>query len=214
MRRFLAVACTISLGVLCFASNMGLVPSTHLPNPGTEITLQVTGAPTGAQFSWDFNGDGRSDATTTQPWAKWTVPAGYWEVAVDVLQGGKSVARLSTAVVADAHLGAIRSVQWVGGVAEVTVVVRAKQFVVAPGLSETIPPGWVVEVVDDGGAFFQRGNALDALWPTLLDPGMEVRLVYRLYPPTAGAAARLSGMVSGYKDGQRVEARVAGTVTF
>jgi len=214
MRKLLMAVCAISFGVLCFAGNMGLVPSTHLPDPGAEITLQVTGAPTGTQFSWDFTGDGRSDATTTQPWAKWTVPAGYWGVAVDVLQSGKSVARLSIAVVADARLGAIRSVQWVGGVAEVTVAVRAKQFIVAPGLSETIPPGWVVEVVDDGGAFFQRGNALEVLWPTLLDPGMEVRLVYRLYPPTAGATARLSGTVSGYKDGQRAEVRVAGTVTF
>lgn len=214
MRRLLIAACAISLGVLCFASNMGLVPSTHLPNPGAEVTLQVTGAPPGAQFSWDFNGDGRSDATTREPWAKWTVPAGYWEVAVDILQSGKSVARLSIAVVADAHLGAIRSVQWVGGGAEVTVIVRAKQFVVAPGLSETIPPGWVVEVVDDGGAVWQRKEALEAIWATVLDPGWEVRLVYRLYPPTAGATARLSGTVSGYQDGQRVEARVAGTVAF
>lgn len=214
MRRLLAAACAISLGVLCFASNMGVVPSTSVPTPGAEITLQVTGAPTGAQFSWDFNGDGRSDATTTQPWAKWTVPAGYWEVAVDVLQGGKSVARLSIAVVADANLSAVRSVRWTGGVAEVTVVLRAKQFVVAPGLSETIPPGWVVGTVEGADLSTSQGGILYALWSTVLDPGTEVSLRYRLHPPAPGMAARLSGMVSAYKDGQRVEARVAGTASF
>ncbi len=214
MWRLATAVCAISWGVLCFASSMGLVPSTHLPNPGAEITLQVTGAPTGAQFSWDFNGDRRSDATTREPRATWTVPAGYWEVAVDVLQGGKTVARLTTAVVADARLGAVRSVQWSGGVAEVTVTVRAKQVVVAPGIEEAIPSGWVVGTVEGPDLFVSQGGVLFALWSTILDPGWEVRLVYRLHPPTAGATARLSGTVSGYKDGQRVEARVAGTVAF
>ena len=117
-------------------------------------------------------------------------------------------------MVADARLGAIRSVQWVGGVAEVTVIVRAKQSVVAPGLAEAIPLGWVVGTVEGADLAVSQGDFLYALWSTTLDPGMEVRLRYRLHPPVPGAAARISGMVSGIRDGQRVEVRVAGTVAF
>jgi hypothetical protein len=214
MMRLLACFAAVQMSVLCLASTMGLVPSTHLPDPGREVTFQVTGAPSGAQFKWDFTSDGRWDATTVQPWAKWVVPAGAWEVAVEVLQGGRTVARLATVVVADARLGAIRSVQWVGGVAEVTVGVRAKQPVVAPGLEETIPLGWVVGTVEGPDLSVSQGGVLYALWATALDPGMEVHLRYRLHPPAPGMATRLSGTVSGRHDGQRVEARVAGTVAF
>lgn len=200
--------------MLAFAANMELVPSTPIPKPGGEITLQVTGAPGGAQFSWDFDGDGRPDVSTTQPTARWTVPAGYWEVTVDVRQGGRSVGRVSAAVVAHADVGAVRSVQWIAGVAEVTVIVRAKQTVAAPGLAETIPPGWVLGTVEGPDLFTAHGGTLYVLWSTILDPGAEVRLRYRLHPPAPGMAARLLGTVSGYQDGDRVEARVAGRVTF
>jgi hypothetical protein len=212
--RLLACFAAVQMGVLGFASTMGLVPSTHLPDPGREVTFQVTGAPTGVQFRWDFTSDGRWDATTVQPWANWVVPAGAWEVMVEVLQGGRTIAQLTTAVAADGRLGAIRSVQWVGGVAEVTVVVRAKQPVVAPGVEETIPVGWVVGTVEGPDLSVSQGGVLYALWATILDPGMEVSLRYRLHPPAPGMAARLVGTVSGRHNGQRIEARVAGTVAF
>ncbi len=215
MRTVVATACAIAVGFLAFGQTIGLVASTAIPNPGSEITLQVVGAPAGAQFKWDFNGDGRPDTTTNQPWATWTVPAGYWEVAVEIIQGGKTVSRITAAVVADARIGAFRSVRWDGGVLEVTVTVRAKQFLVAPAVVETVPPGWAAAVIDDGGAIYRRGDVLEVLWSTSLDPGMELRFVYALYPPAGGGASvRLSGAASGYQEGRRVEARVAGAVTF
>ncbi len=214
MRGLIGIACSMVWGILSFASGLSLVPSTSIPDPGREITLQVVGAPVGAQFRWDFNGDGRPDATTNQPWTSWTVPAGHWEVVVDVMQAGKSLARLSTSVVADARLGAVRSVRWVGGVAEVTIVVRAKQYLVALGLAEDIPPGWGVGAVEGPDLSMSQGGVLYALWSMVLDPGSEVYLRYCLYPPTPGAAGRLSGVVSAYWGGRRVEARVAGAVSF
>lgn len=198
----------------CVASGVSLIPSTYMPNPGAEVTFHALGAPTGAQFSWDFDGDGRPELTTHQPQAKWAVPPGYWEVALEVIQGGKVLARARTAVVADARLGAVRSAHWVSGALEVTVVVRAKTTLIVPGLQETIPPGWVAVVVDDGGAIFRIGDLLEALWPTILDPGWEVKLVYRLHPPSPGAAPKLSGKASGYVGGARVEVLIAGPLTF
>ncbi len=214
MRAVGAAVCVVCVGFFAWAQAIALVATDAIPNPGAEVTFQVVGAPAGAQFRWDFNGDGRADATTNQPWASWTVPAGYWELAVEIVQGGKVASRVTAAVVADARVGAFRSARWNGGVLEVTVIVRAKRPLVAPALVETVPPGWAAAVVEDGGAVYRRGEALEVLWSTTLSPGMELRFVYALYPPASGAPVRLSGSVSGYQGGQRVEARVAGVVTF
>jgi len=214
MRTIVAAAYAIVVGSLAWGQGVALVATNAIPNPGSEVTFQVLGSPAGAQFRWDFNGDGRADTTTNQPWASWTVPAGYWEITVDVIQGGKVLSRVTAAVVADARVGAFRSARWSGGVLEVTVTLRAKQSLVAPAVVETVPPGWVATVVDDGGAVYRRGDVLEVLWATSLDPGMELRFVYTLHPPTGGAPVRLSGAASGYQEGRRVEARVAGVVAF
>ena len=215
MRTLAATAyAIITVGVLALGQGVALVVTDAIPSPGSEITFQVVGAPAGAQFRWDFNGDGRPDATTNQPWASWTVPAGYWEVSVEVIQGGRVVSRVMAAVVADARVGAFRSARWNGGALEVTVTVRAKQFLVAPAVVETVPPGWAATVIDDGGAIYRRGDILEVLWSTYLDPGMELRFVYALYPPSGEAPVRLSGVASGYMEGRRVEARVAGMMAF
>lgn len=215
MRNVAAVVCAmLVVGGVAWGQGVALVATNAIPNPGTEITFQVLGAPAGAQFRWDFNGDGRPDATTNQPWASWTVPAGYWEVAVEVIQGGKVASRVTASVVADVRVGAYRSARWNGGVLEVTVTVRAKQFLVAPAVVETVPPGWAATVIDDGGAVYRRGDVLEVLWSTSLDPGMELRFVYALYPPAGGMSVRLSGTASGYTQGRRVEARVAGALIF
>ncbi|QAA76804.1 MAG: hypothetical protein BIP78_1038 [Candidatus Bipolaricaulis sibiricus] len=216
MRTLVLATCSgVLAGVLGLAQTMALVPSTAIPNPGTEISFQVTGAPAGAQFRWDFNGDGRPDATTNQPWASWTVPAGYWEVTVEVVQNARVLSRLSAAVAANAQLGAFRVARWNAGALEVTVTLFAKQSLVAPALTETVPPGWAAVVVDDGGAVYRRGDVLEVLWSTYLDPGMAVQIVYALYPPSAaGSSARLSGTASAYQAGRRIEARIAGVVSF
>lgn len=214
MRTGAAIACAMGVGFLASGQGIALVSTTAIPDPGSEVTFQVVGAPAGAQFRWDFNGDGRPDTTTNQPRASWTAPAGYWEVTVEVIHGGKTTSRLTAALVADPRIGAFRVARWSGGVLEVTVTVRAKQALVAPAVVETIPPGWVATVLDDGGAIWRRGDALEVLWSTSLDPGMELRFVYALHPPAGGTAVRLSGTASGYQGGRRVEARLAGVVTF
>lgn len=214
IRTAVVAAGVMVVGFAALGQGIALVPSTPIPNPGAEVNFQVTGAPAGAQFKWDFNGDGRPDTTTNQPWTSWTVPAGYWEIAVEVVQGGRTLSRLAVAVLADARLGAVRVARWNGNVLEVTVTLYAKQFLVAPALSETVPPGWVAAVINDGGAVYRRGDVLEVLWSTYLDPGMSVQVVYALYPPAVRSAVRLSGTASAYQAGRRVEVRVAGGLVF
>lgn len=214
MRTVLLIFGLLACGWMALAQGPTLVSSTAIPNPGEEVAFQVLGAPVGAQFRWDFNGDGRPDLTTNAPTASWAAPAGYWEVAVEVVQGGRTVSRIVGAVTAHPQLGAFRTVRWNGNVLEVTVVLQAKQPLVAPGVVETVPPGWVASVLDDGGGYApRRGDAVEILWSTHLDPGRSVRVVYALYPPASGTAVRFSGTASAYSGGRRVEARIAGVVT-
>lgn len=215
MRSILLAACLVAGGALAHASGLSLVFSSPFPNPGDEITLQVVGAPTGAQFRWDFTGDGRPELTTNQPWASWAFPAGYWEIGVEVVQGGKVMAQALGAIAANAALGAFRTARWTGSVLEVTVTLQAKQPLVAPGMVERVPPGWVATVLDEGGGYApRRGDAVEVLWSTYLNPGTSVRFVYALYPPTAGDGVRLAGTASAYSQGQRVEIQIGGVVTY
>ncbi|GAB4312444.1 MAG: hypothetical protein Kow0097_14010 [Candidatus Bipolaricaulota bacterium] len=218
MRLVTATACSMVFGFLALASGLGLIPSTAIPLPGAEITLQVAGAPAGAQFKWDFNGDGRPDATTSQPWASWIVPAGPWEVVVDVVHGGQPLARLSTMVVADARGGAIREVRWTQSAVEVTVTFLARTRIMAPGLTVDVPPGWVV-TARDPSTVNEQGQ-LEILPSSAMElyPGQELTVSYVLYPPSSGARARLMGWVTGFvgMEGrvERVTIPVAGPVSF
>ncbi len=214
MRNLLGVVGALAACWAGLAQGLVLEVSTYTPNPGAAMGFQVRGAPAGAQFRWDFDGDGKADLTTAHPTAQWTVPQGAWETVVEAVESGRVVGSARALIVADANLGASRTVRLVGGTVEVTISVRAKTTVIAPGIEESIPPGWVLVVLDDGGALYKIGETLQAIWPTILDPGWEAKLVYRLHPPAAGATARLSGKASGYVAGARVEVRIAGAVGF
>lgn len=215
------IACLATMAVIGLANGVTVVPSTFIPAPGAEITLQAVGAPAGATFRWDLGADGRPDVTTDQPWVRWTVPAGYWEVGLEVVQGGRIVDQAKIAVVADARLGAVRTVQWVNGALEITVTVLAKVRVLGPGVVEDIPPGWVATASGPESALAKvnEKNQIEILVPSLeLQPGEEATIRYLLYPPSPDARARFTGWVTGYWSGdgrvERVEVPVAGTVTF
>ncbi len=204
-----------ALGALTFtgwAQGIALEASTFAPDPGGAVVFQVIGAPTGAQFRWDFNGDGRWDLTTEGPLAQWTVPAGAWETVVEAVQGGRVVGQARAVVVADARLAAVRFVRSLEDVLEVTITLKAKTRVVAPGIEEVIPAGWIAVVVDDGSSLYKVGETLQAVWPTILDPGWEVKLVYQLHPTAGGAFPHLQGLASGYILGERFEVKIAGPV--
>lgn len=218
MRLVMAAGCSVMFGLLALAGGLSLIPSTPIPLPGAEITLQVVGAPAGAQFKWDFDGDGRPDATTNQPGARWIVPPGSWEVAVEVVQGGQSLGRLSTMVVADTRAGVVREARGTKSAVEVTVTVLARTRIMAPGLTVEVPPGWVVTSLDPSTVNEQ--GQLEILPSSAMElyPGQELTVRYVMYPPSSVAPARLAGWFTGYVTEagrvERLSIPVAGPVTF
>lgn len=200
-RGFIAVACLVVGGLAASASGLSLVASTAIPHPGTEITFQVTGAPAGAEFRWDLNGDGRPDAMGNQPWATWTVPAGYWEVTVDVVHAGNSLARLSTAVVADSRLAAVREVRWTQAQIEVTVTIQARARIFGPGLVVDVPPGWGASALgsDRSVSTTNEQGQLEFLISEAVElyPGEQVTTRYLLIPPSPNAVVKLKSWATG-----------------
>lgn len=211
MRRF------IVLGVLAFtswglATQVTLVATDPAPLPGTQVGLTVSGVPAGAQFYWDFGGDGTVDRITDTPSIPYLVRAGYQEVAVQVHLGDRRVSSAWIALSADPSLGVFRTLfpSATGGY-EVAVVLRTRVHLYAPAIEEFIPAGWSVEVIDAAGAVFMVGESLQAVWALKLWPEDEVTFRYVLYPG-AGGTARLSGSASGYGPDGRIEVQIGGAV--
>jgi hypothetical protein len=196
------------LSVTVLAAGIVLECSNLIPNPETTVILWVKGAPQGASFRWDLDGDGRFESTTSEPEIRFVVGSGSRKVTVEVTSTGKSLGQASLTIVADPRLGAIRTITKEGGSFLVTVMIQAKMPLIAPGIAEDIPRGAVVEVVAEGGAFWRKAEKLEAVWPLILDPGSVLVFSYRVY--STADKLRLSGVVSGYVGGQRVEIPIAG----
>jgi acylphosphatase len=196
------------LSVTVLAAGITLECSNLIPDPETTVILWVKGAPQGASFRWDLDGDGRFETTTSEPEIRFVVGSGSRTVTVEVTSAGKSLGQASLTIVADPRLGAIRTITKEDGSFLVTLMIQAKMPLIAPGIAEDIPQGAVVEVVAEGGAFWRKAEKLEAVWPLILDPGSVLAFSYRVY--STAEKLRLSGVVSGYVGGQRVEIPIAG----
>jgi len=196
------------LSVSVLAAGITLECSNLIPDPETTVILWVKGAPQGASFRWDLDGDGRFETTTSEPEIRFVVGSGSRKVTVEVTSAGKSLGQASLGIVADPRLGAIRTITKEDGSFLVTVMIQAKMPLIAPGIAEDIPQGAVVEVVAEGGAFWRKAEKLEAVWPLILDPGSVLVFSYRVY--STAEKLRLSGVVSGYVGGQRAEIPIAG----
>jgi len=169
-------------------------------------------APAGAEFYWDLGGDGVVDKTTTSPALTYLVGEGYQEIVVQVHAGGRAIGSVRLALTADPQLGAYRLISpQDSGVLEVTVVLKAHVHLFAPGIEESIPPGWAAEMAESGGSIYVLGNLLQAVWPRELMPGGEVSLKYLLHPAGAGPVP-LSGIASAYGPEGRFEVRIGGMI--
>jgi len=196
------------LSVSVLAAGIVLECSNLIPDPETTVILWVKGAPQGASFRWDLDGDGRFESTTSEPEIRFVVGSGSRTVTVEVTSAGKSLGQASLTIVADPRLGAIRTITKEDGSFLVTLMIQAKMPLIAPGIAEDIPQGAVAEVVAEGGAFWRKAEKLEAVWPLILDPGSVLAFSYRVY--STAEKLRLSGVVSGYVGGQRVEIPIAG----
>ncbi len=201
-----AILLSVLLGWMGFGATLQC--SNFIPNPGESVTLTVVGAPAGAVFRWDLDGDGRFETSSVEPYATVSVAAGLRRVRVEVVSAGRAEL-LVAAIVADPYLGAVRTLSVEGNTFLVQVKVQSKVPLIAPGFVEEIPKDFALEVVAEGGAFWRRAERLEVLWPLILEPGMTLVFTYRLFPP-AGQTFQLAGRVSGYVEGRRVEVPIAG----
>lgn len=195
------------LGLL--GTEITLESASFTPDPGTAVTIVVHGAPAGATFRWDLDGDGIYERTSGEPQALLTAATGLRVVRVEVIQGNTVLKRIVAGIVADPTLGATRTLVPEDGALLVTITVVAKVPVIAPGFVEDVPTGFALDVVAEGGAFWRKVEKLEAVWPVILDPGQTLSFTYRLYP-LAGVDFQFSGMVSAYFQGKRVEIPIAG----
>ncbi len=201
-----------ALAVVGLAAPVELVPSDPFPVPGVEVGLRVLGAPGGATFYWDWGGDGTVDALTQTPQAAYFVRPGYQEIAVQVIVGGQAWGSARLALMAAEDMAAYRTLEPLpNGAWEVTVALKVRRHLFAPGIKEAIPAGWAVEVVDPQGAAYKISDFLYAVWALELAPGDELRFTYLLHPLPGAGATRLSGWATAWGEGQ-VEIQIGGEI--
>ncbi len=212
MRRSVLGILGLVLGVAS-AWGMDLLVTDFIPSPGDTIAIWVAGAPDGAEFHWDLDGDGTPEKVTSESRIEWAVPEGAHQVVVSVVLGGKTIATFRAMVVCDSRFGAFQTVMLERGQFIVTVVFRAKTVLRAPGLSLKTPVGWGTEMIDPGSFVYRLKGGIEGLWSLELYPGDELTITYRLLPLAKGMAFTFSGTASAFVEGEGyVELPVAGLI--
>ena len=186
--------------------------STFTPDPGETIQLWISGAPMGAEFLWDLNGDGVADRTTEIPRLQWAVPLGAHTVRVVVRKEGKVIETFEALIVADPYMACWQTTVPVGNTWEVKVTFRAKANLSAPGLEIEVPEGWGVDVLDPGNLTYKIKGGIHGFWAVELFPGDELSFRYRLYPVSPGLSFVFSGEASGVVGGRYYTVPIAGIV--
>jgi len=203
----------VAVGCTVWGGQAGLTVSDYNPAVGASVTFTVSYVGDGAQYAWDFDGDGTYDMTTQQPTADHVFATpGYVEVSVRATDAGGRVTSWRRGLLVGASpLYAVRTAQTAsGGTVVVDITLYAHEEIRAPGLEERIPSGWQLEIVNAGNAVTKRvGNDLQVLWLNPIEAGDFWTFTYRLHPPYGAGFPVLSGTVSGYGDG-RVTAAVCG----
>lgn len=200
----------MALGATCGAATLRV--STFTPDPGETIQLWVSGAPAGAEFLWDLDGDGVAERTTDMPRINWTVPQGAHPVGVTVKHQGKALVTLTALIVADPYIACWQTISRSGDLWEAVVTYRAKFRIAAPGLEITVPEGWGVEVVEAGNLVYKIEGGIHGFWSVELSPGDELTFRYRLHP-ISGGNLLLSGSATGMVQGHYYTVPIAGILS-
>jgi hypothetical protein len=194
-------------------------PSTYNPALGEAVSFEAYRPEWGTstlRYEWDFNGDGTVDCTTDEAWVSHLFDApGFVVVTLTVSDvGGRAESRSKGLFVGRSPVYAVRGLfHEPEGSIFVRITVMAQSVVSAPGLEETLPANWQLEVLDSGGAFVKHmGRALQVLWMEEVGPDETRTVSFRLYPTYGTGVPTLSGILSGYADG-RVAVPVCGDLT-
>jgi hypothetical protein len=195
-------------------------PSTWNPAVGDVVNFSVCDSCLGSggvyRYLWDFNNDGTVDVDTDAEVVACTFNApGFYEVKLTVRDAGGREQTRTKGIVAGsiAAYGVRELVIQDDGSILVSVSLTVDSSVAAPGLVESIPAGWQLEIVDAGGAVTKlntESRRLEVGWLSEVQPGDQIALSYRLYSNYSSQVKGLSGEISGYVSGVRFASPVCG----
>jgi len=194
-------------------------PSAWNPAVGDVVNFSVCDSCLGSgayTYRWDFNSDGTVDAETASTLAACTFDtAGFYAVKLTERDaGGREETRAKGILAGPMPAHGVREViVQEDGAVFVAIRVNVTQVTSAPGLVESIPAGWQIEVVDAAGAMTNVNSLkreLEVAWLNQVMPGDEIVFTYRLYSNYSSQVRTLSGEVSGYVGGARFAAPVCG----
>jgi len=218
MRMAALITLVLLVGVGCVAAEMSITASKPYPDPDTEVSFRVEGAPEGSEFRWTKGEDG--ETVRTGGALRWTVPEGYHVLEVEVLRDGAVVGTAAYGVLADRRLGAMRTVDRKSSDrVEVQITVRIKETITGGlTLEERIPDGWrpyLGDAVSDGTLEPEEvdGKLVTGWWMTPLEPGFDGYLRYALWSDERPEDRPFLGFVVAYIHGERAEFRIGGDLT-
>ena len=207
-------------GLLALGTEVNFAPSTYNPAFEEPVSFEVCEPCLGSgtfSYEWDFDGDGVYEVTTGDLMVTHAFSEpGFVEVGLKVSDAnGRAAVRRKGVLVGESPLIAIRDLVKEDGATFVLISFSANMALTAPGLEETVPAGWQVEVVDTEGALPTHfgGGTLEVLWADQIVEGWTWALSYRLYPSYGTGSPALNGTASGYIGGKRVKAVVCGDLS-
>ncbi len=216
----LSGALLLWVGLAAFGQGIDFDPTTYNPAVGEAVTFSVCETCTAGavEYEWDFDGDGVSDLSSSDPFVDHTfVAAGYKEVTLRVVgSDGRVTARRKGILVGKSPLIGVRRVEAKSdGSISVSITVLAGADLSGVGIEERIPLGWQVSATQTGGVFIKRaGRTLQILWLNRLASGDVATFSYDLYPTQENGVPAFEGTISGYTDGKRVKNLLCGDLTM
>lgn len=210
----------VFVGLIAFGQvTIDFDPTTYNPAAREKVTFSLCQgcAVGGTRYEWDFDGDGKVDVTTANPFVDHAYAApGYMKVTLKAVgPAGRVMARRKGLLVGKTSLIGIRYVERQSdGSIIVTITIIPSGNLVGVGVEELIPIGWQVGSSQGGDVPIKRmGRKLQVLWLQLTS-GNTVSFSYQLYPTQGNGVPAFSGTVSGYEDGKRVTSEICGDLAL
>ena len=209
------------VGLVALGAEIDFSPSTYNPALNEAVTFEVCEPCLGNGtfvYKWDFDGDGVYEISSEDPIVThaFTEP-GFVDVGLQVVDGsGRTTLRRKGILVGESPLIAVRDLVNEDGATFVVITFSANWALTAPGLEETVPLGWQLEILDTAGSIepHMENHTLGVLWADQILEGSTWALSYRLYPTYATGVPALSGIASGYIGGKRVKTTVCGDLSI
>ena len=211
----------VMASLLVLGTQINFAPSTYNPAVEEAVMFEVCEPCLGSgvfTYEWDFDGDGIYEVSTEDLVAAHAfAEPGFVEVGLKVVDASGLVAvRKKGILVGEVPLIAVRDLLEQDGATFILITFSTNYALTAPGLEESIPSGWQVEVAETEGALppHMGNGTLEILWADHILQGKTWTFSYWLYPSYGVGAPSLSGIASCYIAGKRVKATVCGDLSI